>query len=290
MNTVVPLDMPSTATMLSTLITLAVLLLTITLVFWPRSHASAIKLLGSLMVLALAFGANNGTVYALAIFIVATLVTELDFLEKIAAIFWNREKYWEYRLKKASPSEVAAKQEAEAQEEISDEKPIRETGEPSPEGTKNRTPTDRAQAVQMAMGFEESVLYALSAGRGPFAPARIDSRLKVVPSHGKPRIYDAIVETPEIHYVIEVKYGKRPSTLINAMDQLQLSIPTYKNYLLERGITAQVIPVAVLPSDINAPDLFRDWLIILKFDFESHRFTNETGFRKAVDRLAVHIA
>jgi hypothetical protein len=288
MNTVIPLNMSSAATMLSALIALAVLLLTIFLIFRPRSHASAIKLLGSLMVLALAFGSNTGVVYALAIFIVATLVTELDFLEKLAAIFWNREKYWEYRLKNASPSEVAAKQEAEAQKEIATEEPTEEAGDSPGKSTKPKTPTDRSQAVQMAMDFEQAVLNALAAGRGPFAPVHINSRVKVIPSHGKPQIYDAIVEGPGIHYVIEVKYGKRPSTLIDAMAQLERSVPIYRNYLLERGITAQIIPIAIVPSDINGPDLFRDWLAVLKFDFESHRFTNENEFTKTV-RLNWHI-
>ena len=96
-----PTDMNSAATALATLNAVSALLITILLIFWPRPHTSAIKLLGSLMVLTLAFSSNNAGVYALAIFIVATLVTELDFLEKLAAIFWNREKYWEYRLKKA---------------------------------------------------------------------------------------------------------------------------------------------------------------------------------------------
>ncbi|PBQ22013.1 hypothetical protein CCL08_01715 [Pseudomonas congelans] len=49
----------------------------------------AIKLLGSAFVLALAFAANTSWTYALAIFVVATLVTELEFLEKLAAMFTN---------------------------------------------------------------------------------------------------------------------------------------------------------------------------------------------------------
>lgn len=49
----------------------------------------AIKLLGSTFVLALAFAANASWTYALAIFVVATLVTELEFLEKLAAMFTN---------------------------------------------------------------------------------------------------------------------------------------------------------------------------------------------------------
>lgn len=290
MTNLVPQDMASAATALSILNAVAVLLLTITLIFWPRSHASAIKLLGSLMVLALAFGANNWGVYALGIFIVATLVTELDFLEKLAAIFWNREKYWEYRLRKASPSEVAAKRKAEMREEISADEAIPEAGKVSPEDVKFTVQTDRAETVQMALAFERAVIDALAAGRGPFDPARINSNLKVVTAHSKYRIYDAIVETPEIHYVVEVKYGKRPSTLINAMDQLNLSIPTYINYLLERGISAEVVPVAIVPSDVNVPDLFRDGLPVLKFDLKSHQFTNEIGFKKAVEKLTRHTA
>ena len=93
------------------------------------------------------------------------------------------------------------------------------------------------------------------------------------------------METPGTHYVVEVKYAKRPSGLINAMDQLRLSIPIYRNYLLERGITANVLPVAIVPSDVNAPDLFRDWLLVLKFDMNSHQFTNETEFTKAIEGL-----
>lgn len=284
MNNLFPQDMASAATALTTMIAVAVLLLTITMIFWPRSHASAIKLLGSLMVLALAFGANNGGVYALGIFIVATLVTELDFLEKLAAIFWNREKYWEYRLRKASPPEVDAKRKAEIQEELAAEEPIPETVEALPEGVKPTPQTDHAQAMHTGLFFERSVIDALAAGRGPFAPAIINSSLKVVTRLGSSQIYDAIVETPGIHYVVEVKYGKRPSSLINAMNQLKLSIPTYINYLFERRIPTKVVPVAIVPSDINAPDLFHDWLTVLKFDMESLQFTNEDGFKKAVER------
>ena len=55
--------------------------------YYEKNRASIVKLIGSALVLALAFAANNAFTYGLAIFIVATLVTDLDFLEKLAALF-----------------------------------------------------------------------------------------------------------------------------------------------------------------------------------------------------------
>ncbi len=90
-------------------------------IFWPASHTTSTKLLGSLMVLALSFAANDAAVYGLAIFIVATLVTDLDFLEKLAALFWNRDKYWDYRLKQASRQELEEKARRDAVDALADE-------------------------------------------------------------------------------------------------------------------------------------------------------------------------
>lgn len=53
-------------------------------------RGTGIKLLGAIFVTGLCFAANNWSAYLLGIFIVATLVTELEFLEKLAAIFCER--------------------------------------------------------------------------------------------------------------------------------------------------------------------------------------------------------
>ncbi len=80
-------NIDSVASILSASFSVVGLIVAAICIFYPRSQAISIKLLGSLMVLALAFAANNALVYSLAIFIVATLVTDLHFLEKIAALF-----------------------------------------------------------------------------------------------------------------------------------------------------------------------------------------------------------
>jgi len=73
------------------------------------------------MVLAMAFASNHWAVYALAIFITATLVTELEFLERLAAIFWGRDKYFEFLKGKATASEKETAIRAEAVKELVEE-------------------------------------------------------------------------------------------------------------------------------------------------------------------------
>ena len=56
------------------------------------------QIIGTLFIICIAFAANNTFIYALSIIIVATLVTELEFLEKLMALIWNRPEYWKYQI------------------------------------------------------------------------------------------------------------------------------------------------------------------------------------------------
>ncbi|MEZ1420671.1 hypothetical protein QVM55_12660 [Pseudomonas monteilii] len=87
--------------------------------------SAKVKLIGSGLVLSLAFAANNVWTYGLSIFIVATLVTELQFLEKLAAMFTNRDKYWEYLSQQSTPQQTVQKAVLEAMEQVDAEHKIR---------------------------------------------------------------------------------------------------------------------------------------------------------------------
>jgi len=252
-------------------------------IFLPRPQSVSIKLLGSLMVLALAFAANNGFVYSLAIFIVATLVTDLDFLEKIAALFWNRDKYWEYRMGRATPSEVKARVTSEAQQEVEAEG--LPTAEAKPEETREKPdPSAIKSFVADAMSFERAVHNALIAGQGPFSPAKINTNRKILSSSGSVEL-DAIIETPTADYVIEIKYSKRPHVLLNALAAVERGVRAYRAYLDERGIVKEVIPVAVIPASVSAPSLFRSAMPVLQFDSGEQKFVNQEEFLSAVRAL-----
>jgi hypothetical protein len=55
------------------------------------------KLIGTLSVVTLAFAANNFFVYFFSTIIIATLITDLDFIEKVAAIISKSPDYFSYR-------------------------------------------------------------------------------------------------------------------------------------------------------------------------------------------------
>lgn len=302
-----PPNIESAAAMLTILFAVSSLFVAIILIFFPKCHDSAIKLLGSLMVIGLAFASNNDGVYAVGIFIIATLVTELDFLEKLAAIFWNREKYWEYRMKKASSSEIEAKRESEAEEESEtratetgllapedlsvastiDEITLQQPKEASPqfekmvkepEAPKNVLPTEETSMSSLA--FERAVLRAIKLDKWPLMPGKINTEMKVVAKDGTEMVYDAIINTPEIDYILEIKNYKNPNSLYNVLSQLRGSVAYYENYLAERGIAKQIIPIAVVPSHLNAPSIFKDWLRVLKYDTSKQSFVNANDFKK----------
>lgn len=55
------------------------------------------KLIGTLSVVTIAFAANNFFVYFFSTIIIATLITDLDFIEKVAAIISKSPDYFSYR-------------------------------------------------------------------------------------------------------------------------------------------------------------------------------------------------
>ncbi|MFH1011260.1 MAG: hypothetical protein V1784_08500 [bacterium] len=66
---------------------------------WPKIRSHALRLSGIGFVLSLALFANTGWTYFAAIFIVATVITELEFLQNLAAIIARHPNYWKYKEK-----------------------------------------------------------------------------------------------------------------------------------------------------------------------------------------------
>ncbi len=76
------------------LILICVCLILVIIFIWKSLKYSLLKLIGVFLVVALSLVSNDGVNYFLAILVVATLVTELDFLQNIAAILRNSESYF----------------------------------------------------------------------------------------------------------------------------------------------------------------------------------------------------
>lgn len=73
---------------------IGICLILVIIFIWKSLKYSLLKLIGVFLVVALALVSNNNINYFLTILVVATLVTELDFLQNIAAIIRNSDSYF----------------------------------------------------------------------------------------------------------------------------------------------------------------------------------------------------
>jgi len=231
-------------------------------------RGTAIKVFGGLLVAGIGFSAANPWIYPIAIFIVATLVTELEFLEKLAAIVWNRKEYWQYLISKASPSEIKRKIEQD----------VRST----PELKASNVQDSRRDLVKNAIAFEKAVLAALSSTDNPFNADKIEKEVSIT-GEGHRLIVDAIAHTPDTAYVIEVKASDSLGIFNRGVAQLRMYANAFDRYSQERGIVRRIVPVLIVPSSSNLPDVRAD-VAILKFDKSTGSFTNLNEVGKLIGK------
>jgi hypothetical protein len=267
--------------------------------FCEKNRSSIVKLIGSALVLALAFAANNAFTYGLAIFIVATLVTDLDFLEKLAAFFWNRDKYWEYQLKKQSPDAAEAKAAKEANEILSEKtgdshsvpevdvivepcvEPVgrtdtdigsaAEAGEESTSGSKGNPFIRKALMTGRILNFESQVAQLITSEQGPFAGGAASTNFLL---EGRDRNYeiDLIIRVPGTHYVAEVKYGVTPQIVKAGEMRAREVARVYESHLREKGFSnVIVIPLLIVSSKADCTRLGRG-INVVRFNEKTKSF------------------
>ncbi|AXJ01442.1 hypothetical protein CYPRO_2194 [Cyclonatronum proteinivorum] len=240
------------------------------------------QLLGSILVVSLALAANLHVVYVVSVFVVATLVTEILFLEKLAALIWNRKEFWAYLSGNASNEEVKAKTEQEISAEIEKEEntgaddveSIEDIVDP-PAGItdiEDSTVRDKNQMVSTALNFEKSVLESLVKNKIPFPYKNIRKEVRLV-SGSRSLIIDAIIETPTVHYLLEIKYITRPSILENAAHQINYHKEEYESYLSERNVRVAIQPLILVPDDIIDLNFYKG-IPIVKFNSIDTKFHN----------------
>jgi hypothetical protein len=117
-----------------------------------------VRLAGVFIVAGIAVAADDGFTYFASVFIVATVITELDFLEKLAAIIRGNDAYFRYRTESLSLEETKRR----AAEELPTGEPSSETSEQEPAET-SQTPVATPQrgadwrylAEQLALSYLE---------------------------------------------------------------------------------------------------------------------------------------
>lgn len=266
---------------IATLFAVSALLLAVPLIV-RGSAQFATQLLGSILVVAICFSAHNTVVYTISVFVIATLVTELHFLEKIAALIWNRKEYWDYLSGSATKEEVKDKAESEVAAEILKENTDEpddveqvEDVESQPEGILETEPEkiylSKNELVLNALQLEKNVFESLR-NQIPFSYDNLKSEVRIT-SGARKYLIDIVIETKNVHYLIEVKNYRKAASLIGAARQLDDYAEIYKGYLRERKVNAAVQPLIVVPDSLNTQKSIRG-VPIVSFNESTKEFSN----------------
>lgn len=275
------------------------LLAAIVLMFWPKPNPFSIKLLGSLMVLGLALSTSNSWVYGVAIFIVATLVTELEFLEKLAAIVWRQKEYWDYRLRDSSRKEIEEKRKAETMSLETSESAMNKSDQQkeSPKYSMQRDekfaflrssapgvterPRDQ-KSLRNMVEFERAVIEALRQDKELFGSKLAMDLGKTLIASGRRSVIDAIIEKEDVHYLIEIKWIVNYIQLGIVIKHAMMVRRDYRQYLAAQGRSLDAQLIMIVQAEAKIPD-FIEGIPILKFDEKNRKFSNIEKVRLYLD-------
>lgn len=266
--------------------------------------SSKIKLIGSGLVLSLAFASNNVWTYALSIFIVATLVTELQFLEKLAAMFTNRDKYWDYLTKHSTPEQSEQKAILEAinaqEESLHTENSVKAKDDQSKaskgssaaeqdlDGGQKKSNTEQfsnakaslqddiskgfpatiASRAKEILKFEKQALDALKIYSKRFKNASLQENMRFS-ARGFELEVDAILSTTIVDYVVEVTNSRSAPSLVKNQLKLKELVSKYTLLLEMAGKGKRVSGILILPQGVWHPDYPSMGLMVLELDAQS---------------------
>ncbi|MBZ9608216.1 hypothetical protein G9F73_010405 [Clostridium estertheticum] len=182
-------------------------------IFKPiREHS--LKIIGVLIVSAVALFANDSTCYFLAIIILATLVTNLDFLENISAIVRNSDAYFKFKETQKTPKEVeqSIEKENEAMENALKEDQSNDTSK-----TMINISLDKSNLTPVQFGLltEEYTIRYLEGKYGQLIKKYIK-----LGGAGKTAEFDGIINMKSKDVVLEIKTSKRGIISINYLKEL----------------------------------------------------------------------
>jgi hypothetical protein len=217
--------------------------------FEKNSFRINLKIAGAFLVASISFFVNNAGIHALAIFIIATFITKLDFLENLAAIFWGRKEFWDYRKSTLSPA--------------SDDEIEKKTTDVTNDNEDNLNP--HQFEIQALNDLERSEIFK--------EPIQKNVKLEIEQSEVKRKvIFDGLVVlSSSISVIIEVKTNFN----LNANHALITSRIDYLNtHYLNKHTKRTVLGIIILPSDQADGNFIATNAAVLRYNYQTRSFDN----------------
>jgi len=260
---------------LSIILILSGVLISILLIFREKTRELSTKIVGIFLVVSMAFISNHWFVYTCTVFIVATIITNLDFLEKLAAILMRSKEYWDHQnkaLEKANLSEILDSKKEEATNELA----VESTTNIVTANANNKVdPVSVKDRMNTIINFENRILSLLvDPDKGLFLQHHFFTGMRLKDKN-RIMIFDAIAEGPNTTYIIEIKATGRKKIVEDALIQITKYMAAYENSQLENAKKTAVRGIIVLPVNENISDFCSTTIGVLKFDPSTETFTNK---------------
>ncbi len=182
------------------LLTVSILCLLLSLLKSDRTHVT--KLFAIMLVAAIALFSSHWGTYFAAIFIVATAVTELEFLQNLAAIIRKDENYFNYRKEALSREDaIKRKLQEEIEQELDSATDADEDGKYKIDLSQIQD-LSRSDSMRLSFDVEDK---ALSYASSEFGSIERGVRLQ---TKDKSAEYDGLKTTGEISQIFEVKWTR----------------------------------------------------------------------------------
>jgi len=236
-----------------------------------ETNSNVHRVAGALLVCSMTFLIHSPYIYFLSIFIIATFITKLDFLENLAAIFKGNKEFWDYRKKsiesKASQRETVKKLEEDRDEILQfDNNYINSSSDVS----------DRLNAIKE---FERMAINKLRTVE-LFSNSNFRNNVKISFQNGFKLLIDALIKTNSFDYIVEVKMLINRQGINNALKKLTNYLLVYDKHITFLDKHKFVNGILIVPSNADTNTEFESAnIFILKYDMEQDKFTNLDDLR-----------
>lgn len=245
-----------------------------------------VKIAAAFLIASIAYLSDNGFAYSIAIFIIATMVTKLDFIENIAGIMRNSDAWSKYKQAQMGVATHDEKEKANKENETEDLKKEAQTvinEQLEKEMTTSQAKTTFLEGEQTEINrkhiktfneftFENDALDKLDT-LNLFGDFKVNRSIKLQIGNQVKRVYDAFVRKEVTDFIIVTKLVKTTTGIRFVLLQLRGFINELYQFNLANNRHANIKGIIIVPNNENTNNINEN-IAFLKYDIDRKEFIN----------------
>jgi len=245
-----------------------------------------VKIAAAFLIASIAYLSDNGFAYSIAIFIIATMVTKLDFIENIAGIMRNSDAWSKYKQlqmgvatkdekekanKDNEPEDLKKEAQTVIEEQLEKENILTEEKTNFPKG-EQKIINKRLAKTFNGFTFEKEVLDLLDT-ENLFGELKVIRSIKLQIGSEVKRVYDAFLRKEATDFIIEAKLVKTATGIRHVLVQVREFINELYQFNLVNNRHANIKGIIIVPDNENT-NTIQENIAFLKYEMDKKEFIN----------------